>query len=167
MAAHSAEMTTHDFARSPKVRKATSARQSRENGARPKVKSLSEWLPVILLTLLIFWLSSRPYTAYFAELEGSSHQLFRKYLQYPAHLLEYAVLGLLWIWPLSRHVANSRRAAWLTLGAVMITALLDESIQWFVPTRHFAFRDLLIDSAGGVAATMAYRWMFPATGRGI
>jgi VanZ family protein len=120
----------------------------------------------MLLTLLIFWLSSRPYTAYFAELEGSSHQLFLKYLQYPAHLLEYAVLGLLWMWPLSRHVANSTRAAWLTSGAVMITALLDESIQWFVPTRHFTFRDLLMDSAGGVVAAMAFRWMFPAIGRG-
>jgi VanZ family protein len=159
-------MTTRHFARSAKVRKATRTWQSRKDRASPRVNWLSDWLPVILVTLLIFWLSSRPYTAYFAELESPSHQLFQKYLQYPAHLLEYAVLGLLWMWPLSRRIPNGKRAAWLTLGAVMVTALLDESIQWFVPTRHFALQDLLMDLAGGAMATMAFRWILPIIGQG-
>ena len=95
-----------------------------------KVWRLARWLPVILMTLLIFWLSSRQYTAYFADLEGQSYRLFQKYLQYPAHLGEYAVLGLLWMWPLSRHVASRTQAAGLMLSAIVVTALLDESIQW-------------------------------------
>lgn len=126
---------------------------------------MSDWLPVILMTLLIFWLSSRPYTAYFAELEGPAHRLFQKYLQYPAHLGEYAVLGFLWMWPLSRRISPGKRAAWLTLGAIMATALLDESIQRFVPTRHFALQDLLMDLAGGVMALTASRWILPAIGQ--
>jgi VanZ family protein len=123
------------------------------------------WLPVSLMTLLIFWLSSRPYTAYFAELEGSSHRLFQRYLQYPAHLAEYAILALLWTWALSGHTADRRRAAWLAAGAVVVTALVDESIQRFVPTRNFALRDLLMDSAGGVVAAATSRWIIPATGQ--
>ena len=130
-----------------------------------KMKSI-RWLPVILMTLLIFWLSSRPYTAYFAEPEGASYRLFQRYLQYPAHLSEYAVLTLLWIWTLSGHVASRKRAAWLAFGVVLVSALVDESIQRFVPTRNFALRDLLVDSAGGVVAVMAFRLMLPAIGRG-
>ena len=163
---HGANMTMPDFAQSSAVRTEPRTGQNRKNMARPRAKWLSDWLPVILMTLLIFWLSSRPYTAYFAELEGPSYRLFQKYLQYPAHLLEYAILGLLWMWPLSRHRAHAKRAAWLTLAAIMVTALLDESIQWFVPTRHFALRDLLMDSAGGVVATMAFRWIVPAGSQG-
>jgi VanZ family protein len=123
------------------------------------------WLPVTLMTLLIFWLSSRPYTAYFAEVEGASHRLFQRYLQYPAHLVEYATLALLWTWALSAHVADRKHAAWLALGAVIVTALVDESIQRLVPTRSFALRDLLMDSAGGVVAAATSRWIVPDTGQ--
>jgi VanZ family protein len=129
-----------------------------------KVWRLARWLPAILLTLLIFWLSSRPYTTYFAELEGPSHRLFQTYLQYPAHLVEYAILALLWMWPLSKYHSNRTHGAWLALGAVVVTALLDESIQWYVPTRHFALRDLIIDCAGGVGGMIASRWIIPAVG---
>jgi hypothetical protein len=159
------DITMHAFARSSTVRKETNTGQLHETSARTAVKWLSDWLPVILVTLLIFWFSSRPYTAYFAELEGPSYRLFQTYLQYPAHLIEYTVLALLWMWPLSKHTAHRMRAAWLTFGAVVITALLDESIQWCVPTRHFALRDLFMDSAGGVVATVASRWILPAVGQ--
>ena len=130
-----------------------------------QVGRLARWVPAILLTLVIFWLSSRPYTTYFAELEGPSHRLFQTYLQYPAHLVEYALLALLWMWPLSRSLANRTRAARFALGAVVVTALLDEAIQWYVPTRHFALRDLIIDCAGGVGGLIAIRWIIPAAGR--
>lgn len=126
---------------------------------------LASWLPVIVLTLVIFVLSSRPYTTYFSELEGSSHRLFRQYLQYPAHLVEYAVLALLWMRALLRHCGRRRRVAWLTLGAVVFTALVDESIQRFVPTRSFALRDLCMDSAGGLVAFALSGWIFPLTGK--
>jgi VanZ family protein len=130
-----------------------------------KVWRWARWLPAILLTLLIFWLSSRPYTTYFAELEGPSHRLFQTYLQYPAHLVEYATLALLWMWPLSTYRAHRRHVPWLALGAVVVTALLDESIQWYVPTRHFALRDLIIDWTGGVGGMIVFRWIIPAIGQ--
>ena len=165
MVIYGVEMTMHAFARSSTVRKAANVGHHPESMARTPIRRLSDWLPVVLVTLLIFWLSSRPYTAYFAELEGPSYRLFQAYLQYPAHLLEYTVLGFLWMWPLSRHIADRKRAAWLTVGAVAITALLDESIQWCVPTRHFALRDLIMDSAGGVVATVVSYWILPAVGQ--
>jgi VanZ like family len=133
--------------------------------AEAKMRKSMRWLPVILMTLLIFWLSSRPYTAYFAEPEGASYRLFQRYLQYPAHLSEYAVLALLWIWTLSGHVASRKRAAWLAFGVVLVTALVDESIQRFVPTRSFALRDLIMDSTGGLVAAATCRWIVPETGQ--
>jgi VanZ family protein len=129
-----------------------------------KAWRLARWVPVILMTLLIFWLSSRQYTAYFTDLEGPSYRLFQRYLQYPAHLVEYAVLALLWMWALSGHITQRPRVACLALGAIVITALLDESVQGLVPTRHFALRDLAIDAAGGVVAMTASRWVVPTVG---
>jgi VanZ family protein len=130
-----------------------------------KVWRSARWLPVIFMTLLIFWFSSRPYTAYFADLEAPSYRLFQRYLQYPAHLVAYAILAFLWMWALSGHTAHRTRLWWLTAGAILITAGLDESIQWCVPTRHFALRDLLMDSLGGMGAIAASQWIFPAAGQ--
>jgi VanZ family protein len=113
------------------------------------------------MTLLIFWLSSRQYTAYFADLEGRSYRFFQHYLQYPVHAAEYAILGFLWLWPLSRSRASRAQAAALMFGAILVTALLDESIQWFTPTRHFALSDLGMDAVGGLVAMMACLWLFP------
>jgi VanZ family protein len=163
--AYDAEMPMPGIAHSAAGQTVTPQGHNQAIIAPTLVRRLSGWLPVILATLLIFWLSSRPYTAYFAEVEGPSYRLFQAYLQYPAHLIEYTILGLLWMWPLSRHTANRRRAGWLAFGAVVITAFLDESIQWCVPTRHFALRDLVMDSAGGMAATVASRWILPASGQ--
>jgi len=122
---------------------------------------LSGWLPVVLWTLLIFLLSTRPYTAYFSNLEGSSHRIFQRYLQYPVHVAEYGALALLWVRALIRHSATRQWVAWATLGAVVLTALADESIQHLVPTRSFAFRDLLMDGTGGILAVTVSRWVFP------
>ena len=47
------------------------------------------------------------------------------------------------------------------LSAILVTALLDESIQWCTPTRHFAFRDLCMDSVGGIVAMVAAQWIIP------
>jgi VanZ family protein len=113
------------------------------------------------MTVLIFWLSSRQYSAYFADLNGQPYRLFQTYLQYPAHLGEYAILGLLWMWPLSRQRIKRTPAAGLMVGAILVTAVLDESIQWYTPTRHFAAMDLCMDLAGGLVAMSASPWIFP------
>jgi VanZ family protein len=47
------------------------------------------------------------------------------------------------------------------LVAVFFTALLDESVQQFVPTRSFALRDLVTDGIGGFVAVAIARWFYP------
>jgi len=127
------------------------------------VRWVSGWFPVLLLTLLIFLLSSRPYTSYFGELEGPSYRLFQRYLQYPVHLMEYAALAFLWVRALLQYPAPRRRPAWIALGAVFLTALVDETIQHFIPTRSFALRDLFMDGVGGIMAVAASRKILPCS----
>lgn len=75
------------------------------------------------------------------------HTLLRKL----AHFSEYGLLGALWtleLW-LGAHVSKGRGAA-LRLGFCMLTALVDETIQLFVPGRSGEIRDVWIDSAGAL-----------------
>ena len=108
------------------------------------------WLAVLLYTLLIFFLSSQQYTDYFRNLEDRSYWLFEHYLQYPTHATEYAVLAVLWLRALRQPRMARANLAKFTLVAVVLTALVDESIQYFVPTRSFAVQDLCMDTLGGM-----------------
>lgn len=69
-----------------------------------------------------------------------------------AHLTEFAVLGLLW----SGALPGKRWYAPLTIS--VLTAIADESIQRFVPGRSGQIRDVLIDTAG-VLAALVFLWL--------
>jgi len=122
----------------------------------------ARWVPVVVWTLAIFGLSARPYTAYFRDLESPGYRLLDRYLQYPLHLAEYAVLAGLWVRALRPGPLTGRGVACLTLAATLVTALVDESIQSLVPTRSFALRDLLMDATGSLLGVAVARWIFPS-----
>lgn len=63
------------------------------------------------------------------------------------HLIEYAILMILWVVPLSR-LYSSRTASYIALGCTLLYAISDELHQQFVPTRNGAVRDVIIDGLG-------------------
>ena len=96
-------------------------------------RALSAWLPVIAWAALIFALSSIP------DL-GTGLGGWDLALRKVAHAAEYAVLGALLL-----------RAVGRELPAVAIGiayAVTDEIHQTFIPGRHGAPLDVLIDAAG-------------------
>ena len=80
------------------------------------------------------------------------HTLLRKL----AHMTEYAVLGAFWSLQQRRSTykvpIQSLAVRW---QICMLTALLDESIQLFVPGRSGEIRDVWIDSAGAALGLLA------------
>lgn len=114
-------------------------------------KVLRFWVPVLLWTAFIFWLSSAPRKA-------------PPILRFPGadkliHLGEYTPLGLL----LLRAVANTwvslrlfrQGAAALAAGAAI--GIVDELFQGFVPTRQVSPWDFLADVAGVLLGLLIYR----------
>lgn len=66
-----------------------------------------------------------------------------------AHLVEFAVLGLLLFFTVSSYTYNLKFKLIITPALYISTAIIDESIQLTSPGRTFQFKDLFIDSIGG------------------
>ena len=128
-------------------------------------RQLSAWFPVALATLFIFSLSSQPYTTLFKDVPEASQYLFQRYLQYPAHLVVYGALTLLWIRALRSHPLTMPGVRRTALVSVLVTAVLEELVQFYTPTRTFALRDLLMDGAGGALAVAVSHRIFPVNSR--
>ena len=76
------------------------------------------------------------------ENPNAGHGLLRKL----AHFTEFACLGGLFTWLLSMY----RKPVALALLFGFLVASVDETIQYFVPNRGPAFKDVLIDTAGAL-----------------
>ena len=63
-----------------------------------------------------------------------------------AHFSEYALLGFLWYLLLK----NTKNGIFLSLGMTFLYAVSDEFHQMFVAGRSAQFRDVMIDTAGGL-----------------
>ena len=88
-----------------------------------------------------------------------------------AHFTEYAILGALWFRGLARSgVARPPVAAWLALVLSVACAVVDETHQSFVPSRTGSARDVVLDSAGALAAIVPARlgwWGAADTATGV
>lgn len=79
------------------------------------------------------------------------------------HLTEYAILAFL-LWRARRKPARRDRRpwnwneAWFAVAGVALYAMSDEFHQSFVPSREASVRDVLIDTAGGLAG-VAVIWL--------
>lgn len=80
------------------------------------------------------------------------------------HLFEYSVVGLFIFEALTERHNNGRRVPIPAVLAVVMTALLglvDEGIQWVLPTRYFDWIDVGFNALAGVMAvggSMALNW---------
>lgn len=72
-----------------------------------------------------------------------------------AHMAEYALLGALWAAALYRKEQRpALRRASMALAACLVTALLDETIQAFVPGRGSRVADVWIDLLGALCGLL-------------
>jgi len=76
------------------------------------------------------------------------HMVLRKL----AHVLEYAVLALLWYRALHTVGGRSpRTAAWVALSICLVCSIADEAHQSMLPSRRGSVRDFVIDAFGATA----------------
>ncbi len=92
-------------------------------------------------------------------------------LEERSHLIEYGVLGVFIHEALAERVRQGRRVPLPPLLAVLATATLgviDEGIQWFLPTRVFDPQDILFNLLAGtmaIGAVMVLAWARRRTSR--
>lgn len=106
------------------------------------------WLPMILLMVIIFWLSSRQ-SDQLPDM-GWADFVFKK----GAHMAGYAMLGIASYWG----TRNWSSALIITI----LYAVTDEIHQAYVPTRNGQISDVLIDTTGAfIGFTLYHYWMEP------
>lgn len=71
-----------------------------------------------------------------------------------AHFSEYALMGILVYVLWSQWMKRGRRLYFLTVVWVALSAAADEIHQLFVPGRYCSFRDVCIDTCGGVCGML-------------
>lgn len=67
-----------------------------------------------------------------------------------AHFCEYAALGFCWFWLVSMWMPSKKKKIVLVAGIVLVSGIVDEVHQMFVPGRYPSVWDVLLDTAGGV-----------------
>ncbi|HTR45119.1 MAG TPA: VanZ family protein [Thermodesulfovibrionales bacterium] len=125
------------------------------------------WVPVILWTGLIFWMSTDTFSSQNTSLiieplvrfllPGISERslaLIHGFVRKAAHLTEYFILALLLFRAFRRTFpqAASLRLALRSLLIVALVAVGDEFHQSFVATRTASVLDVGIDTVGGLLA---------------
>ena len=124
----------------------------------------SIWLGVVLFLGTAYFAATNtaPFTLpLFKKLApgASSAQLHAMHmvLRKLTHLLEYALLALLWFWAIVARTGRPVRAAWVALLVCLACALADEAHQAITPARTGSMRDVLIDVSGASGALLIAR----------
>lgn len=73
-----------------------------------------------------------------------------------AHFSEYAILALTVLYALSMKIVEPKLLYPVSLLISHLYAISDELHQYFVPGRCCAYKDVLIDTAGGLTAIVVY-----------
>ena len=141
-----------------------------------RLKDRKSWLPAVLWMGVIFMMSAAPgdvsgeqsglivrvilavYGFFFgdAQLAPDTLNLLHTLLRKAAHMSEYAVLALLYLYALRKNGARRPMRAALMLS--VLYAATDEFHQAFVPDRGPSPVDVMIDAAGaaiGLALSLA------------
>lgn len=108
-----------------------------------------QWLPLIIWLVLIFLVSDRP------KAEIPDYGAWDLLVKKSSHFVAYAIVALL----ARRAFGSSPLATPLALLLTFLYAVSDEYHQTFVPGRHGNWIDVLIDTAGGLAALTAAWWL--------
>jgi VanZ family protein len=112
------------------------------------------WLPVVAYMALIFYLSSLPHPD-----EQLPKILFEKLGDKLLHIIEYAVLGLLFYRAFRRAAGPyaAEYAVVLAVAAASVYGATDELHQAYVPFRTSTWSDWIADTAGAVIGVIGSR----------
>ena len=135
-------------------------------------KTISRYLPLILWMAFISYASTGNFSAgntsriigplvlwLFPDTSPETMLAIHGVTRKIAHLMEYALLGLLAARAFRGSPRSGLRERWflVSLALVVVYALVDEYHQSFVPSRTGSIYDSLIDMAGGLAALIIVR----------
>ncbi|MGH7961808.1 MAG: VanZ family protein [Candidatus Binatia bacterium] len=125
----------------------------------------SNLLPLLLWIGMIVWVASRP-KAYFFPEPRIMYGLPRQLLQYPYHVGVFFVLAVLFLRCFSPYgdSQDDRRSEALTVLGSMLVSGCSELIQFYVPTRTPAVRDLVLDLLGVLLGIFFMRRLLRPTG---
>ena len=113
---------------------------------------LKFWFPVLLCMGFIFYTSSIP-GRNIPNLFFSQDTIY--------HFFIYLILALFFIRALKNTYTNivTAKAILLTILFAVFYGVTDELHQAFVPYRNVSFLDVFVDSVGGLAGSLIYRWL--------
>ena len=139
---------------------------------------LGRWLPVVGWAAFIFLFSTSTFGGEhtgsyllpvigwcFPGLSEAERQLAHGVIRKTAHMIEYAILSVLWFRALRRGAWSFAAAQLLAVAAAGVYACSDEWHQTFVMNRTGALSDVAIDVAGASFAQAALRGWSWITGR--
>jgi len=106
------------------------------------------WLITILIAITIFYLSSKTFTT------GPSVGLRWQPIAY--HFYAFLFLSSFLLFSLIKGNPKNKKLIPLAIMILILYGISDEIHQLFVPGRHFAISDILIDSAGILFASVLY-----------
>jgi VanZ family protein len=129
------------------------------------VKFIRYWIPVIIWSILICWLSTATFSSNqssrfimpaihflfpWISPEGADliHWVFRK----TGHFTVYFIFGLLLFRAFCGDCLQGRRLRWAVYSMITLIffAIMDEIHQSYVPSRTFLLSDVAIDITGGI-----------------
>src|SRR5262245_5546345 len=90
------------------------------------------------------------------------HMVLRKL----THVLEYALLAVLWCWAIVARTGRPVRAVWLARFVCLACAVADEAHQAITPARTGSVRDVFIDMSGAAGALLIASGRTTSRGRG-
>ncbi len=128
-----------------------------------KNKKMISWIMLIAWMGIIFFMSHQP-----GEVSSSQSELVLKIFSFlgielnqyfgelatlvirkTAHFSEYLIL-FLFAYNVSRFYFTTKKARLYSIIFVFLYASTDEFHQYFIPGRNMVFKDVLIDTSGGV-----------------
>lgn len=113
------------------------------------MKYFISWGPVLVWTSLIFLLSTRQ------SITVSDDYVWNFVFFKTLHLIEYAVLFLLYVRAFNLTIVMKPAYFFIAFLFTVLSGVIDELHQMFVPTRQGTIRDVIIDATGALSV-----WIF-------
>lgn len=108
--------------------------------------------PLLLWIGMILWVASRPKTALFPSDMKTFLGMPREWLQYPYHVGAFFILAILFrrcLLTPTNPLSGCKPLVFSLLGCAVVS-LCSEWLQFYVPTRTPAVRDLALDQSGAL-----------------